>query len=347
MNAENSNATALAIRESAAVPVRSIDDLKTLGEIISQSGMFGTRNPAEAIMVAAMCHQDGISYSKWMETNHMIQGRKTKRADAIHADFLRNGGQVKIIRRDMDGVEVELTKNGCTNKFGLTWADAIKEPFVYEGGESAIVAALAVNDRNRLKIKPKYQTPRSRTQMLWARVISDAVRAVDPTSCQGVYTPEEIEDVVEATATDQPPRRPVQAKRAEKIVEAIADDAPKTTPKPATKPAAVAEVVDALPVSEPVREPPRHNAEPVAVAASPTATPFDSPFDTPAAAPATAPDYSTCPIKGKLFGVPWAKMDVATLGFAANLTNPELTPKHREAIVAALETLAANATTEE
>ena len=346
MSTDNSNTTALATRESAAVPVRSINDLKELGAIIAQSGMFGARNPAEAIVIAAMCHQDGISYSKWMETNHMIQGRKTKRADAIHADFLRNGGQVKILRRDQDGVEVELTKNGCTNKFGTTWADAIKEPFVYEGKEADIVAALAVNDRNRLKIKPKYQTPRSRTQMLWARVISDAVRAVDPTSCQGVYTPEEIEDVVDMAGSEQSVRRPVQSKRAEKIVEAIAEDAPKPETKAATKPEAVAEVVDAPLVSEPVREPPRHNAEPVADAASTPATPFDSPFDAP---PASKPalDYSTCPIKGKLFGVPWAKMDVATLGFAANLTNPELTPKHREAIVAALETLAANATPEE
>lgn len=343
MNADNSNTTALATRESAAVPVRSINDLKELGAIIAQSGMFGARNPAEAIVIAAMCHQDGISYSRWMETNHMIAGRKTKRADAIHADFLRNGGQVKILRRDQDGVEVELTKNGCTNKFGTTWADAIKEPFVYEGKEADIVAALAVNDRNRLKIKPKYQTPRSRTQMLWARVISDAVRAVDPTSCQGVYTPEEIEDVVDMAGSEQSVRRPVQSKRAEKIVEAIAEDAPEPETKSATKPAAVAEVVDAPLVSESVIEPPRHNAEPVA---APNATPFDSPFDAPAASK-PAPDYNTCPIKGKLFGVPWAKMDVSTLGFAANLSNPELTPKHREAIVAALETLAANAPTEE
>ena len=126
-------------QETRMIPVNGIDDIKALGEILGKSGMFGCKTESEAVMIAAMCHQDGISYSKWMDTNHMIQGRKSKRADAIHADFLRSGGKTKIIKRDGDGVILELTsKEGETSRFSLTWSDALKEPFVYEIGRAHV-----------------------------------------------------------------------------------------------------------------------------------------------------------------------------------------------------------------
>ena len=48
-----------------------------------------------------------------------------------------------------------------------------------------------------LVMKPKYRTNRSRMQMIWARCVSDGVRVVCPAACQGVYTPEETEDIAE------------------------------------------------------------------------------------------------------------------------------------------------------
>ena len=44
--------------------------------------------------------------------------------------------------------------------------------------------------------KDNWATPRSRMQMLWARVVSDGVRTMAPEICSGIYTPEETADIV-------------------------------------------------------------------------------------------------------------------------------------------------------
>jgi hypothetical protein len=358
---EKSTAITVAERkENNMIPVGGIDDIKTLGKILGESGMFGCRNEAEAVMIAAMCHQDGISYSKWMDTNHMIQGRKSKRADAIHADFLRSGGRSKIKKRDADACIIVLTsKDGDEYEFSLTWADAIKEPFVYNGREGDVVAALIGKKTESLKIKDKYQTPRSRMQMLWARCISDGVRSIDPTCCQGVYTPEEVEDFIDVTprsttaSTEDVKPRATPAKKPEPAnitVEATAPTAPSVAPKK-KEDFSAAEVVE--PVAEVTPEPAdaRKKAKeaaqaaikeqskavepekvaPVQAPAPPSATDDNepTPFDDPVpAAQDDGQNYSVCPIEGRLAGKPWAEMTKDILVFAKQKYAASLSPRH-------------------
>jgi len=44
------------------------------------------------------------------------------------------------------------------------------------------------------ELKFNWSTPRKRKQMLWARLVSDVVRAIAPQVVKGIYTPEEVAD---------------------------------------------------------------------------------------------------------------------------------------------------------
>lgn len=284
-----------ALQKVQPLPVANMGDLATIGQMLAQTGMFGTNNPAEGFVIAAMCHQAGITYMEYMQTYHLIKGKVSKRADAIQADFQRSGGKIKINQRDANGVVVELEKNGTKYTSALMWSDCLNEPFVYEGREGDVVAALNSGDsktKATLKIKTKYATPRSRMQMLWARAISDGVRAVDPGSVQGAYTPEEIEDFAAQALAINPAEA---AKRAEVIV-------PQPQPQP--------------------------------LASTPVAEPEDTPFDMVQKDPdgTGGGDCTTCPIDGPMQGQKWADMTIEHLRLALNLANPELTAGHRKAI---------------
>jgi len=168
-------------------------DLTHAGQLIAQSGILGASNPAEGFIIATTCHQEGMSLLKFGETYHVFNGKISMRSDAMLARFNELGGTHKIISRTADCASIELTRDGNTQVFTLTWDDAKQEPFVYKGGPNAQTVELAKPFEKR-KLKAQYSTPLKRMQMLWARVSSDGVRAMDPRANQGSYAPEEVED---------------------------------------------------------------------------------------------------------------------------------------------------------
>lgn len=203
---QDTSATALAVQPSARLPICSVRDLQTLGAIISQSNLFGKRNPAEGLAIVAMCQQKRISWLDFMQNFHMIQGVVSKKADAMIADFHRIGGKHKVVVRTSEEARAVFVLDGNEYESSITWEDCQREPFVYAGKEADVVAAL--NRGEKPPFKAKYETPRARMQMLWARCVSDGVRTVAPECCCGIYTPEEASDFVEETPS--PVARPAQ-----------------------------------------------------------------------------------------------------------------------------------------
>lgn len=191
------NAIVLAERPAALLPINNVQELQFLGNVLSQSQLFGQSNPAEGLAIVAMCQQKRISWMDFMQNFHMIKGRVSKKTDAMLADFHRIGGKHEVVSRTADCAEAKFTigKTSYTSK--ITWDDCKAEPFIYEGKESDVVRVIESGDTSRLAIKPKYRTPRARMQMLWARCVSDGVRVVAPECVQGIYTPEETADFVE------------------------------------------------------------------------------------------------------------------------------------------------------
>ena len=201
MVTSNPQTTELSVYERISDPVAA---MITMGAAIAKSGMFGCGSLEAGQVFAMECLARRMPPLMLAERYHVIFGKLSMKAEAMLAGFEEAGGKYKVIERGPDRVAVEMTIGGQSQTLSLTWEDAQKEPFVYEGKEGEIVDLLTSGDPKKLaklKLKSKYATPRSRTQMLWARLVSDGVRFLCPSVVSGTYTPEEIDDVQEADAS--------------------------------------------------------------------------------------------------------------------------------------------------
>jgi len=212
------------------LPVASIQDLQTIGKMLEQSGMFGCSQEGQGMVLAMTCVQERMSPLKFIQTYHIIEGKPSMRSDAMLARFMELGGIYKILARDAEKAEISLKYKEAEGVFALTWEDIKKEPFVYK--------------KDGKTLKTNWATPRSRMQMLWARVISDAIRAVCPIVNSGSYTPEEMQDFDDnpTPAASAPPRKRGKTTDVPDAIETTAVETPapdkaenKEKPKPEPK----------------------------------------------------------------------------------------------------------------
>jgi len=178
-----------------AVP-NATELITMMGNAIHQSGMLGCANPAQGAVLAMTCFAKGSDPMSLAQRYHIIHGRLSMKSDAMLAEFRNRGGKHRIIKRSADEAAIQLVMDGDTQEFSFCWSEAQREPFIYNGKESETIRFIAAGNQAELdkRLKGKYSTPRARMQMLWARVVSDGVRAMCPEVNLGTYTPEEIED---------------------------------------------------------------------------------------------------------------------------------------------------------
>jgi hypothetical protein len=155
--------------------------IERIGSAMEKSGLTGGDRPGIGVVyaMAAMC--ENKSPIQVIREYHVIQGKLADDADALLAKFLaKPGTKRKIISRTPELASIQLTTpDGETQTFSFSWEEAKQERFVYGKGK---------------ELKDNWATPRGRMQMLWARVISDGVRAMDPGIACGIKTAAEIED---------------------------------------------------------------------------------------------------------------------------------------------------------
>jgi len=177
----------------------------SFGRAVAMSGVYGDITEPMGMMIAMDSAQRGVSILKLRETYHFMFKQLAMKSEKMLTNFNLSGGKHRWLSRSGEACEIELDLDGVKSTFRLTWEEAKAEPFVWQSAsktdklkEDDIVSILASGDvkeiAKRLKLKPKYATPRARMQMLSARVVSDAVRAVFPAACEGSYTPEEVAD---------------------------------------------------------------------------------------------------------------------------------------------------------
>lgn len=171
----------LAVYDRISDPMAAI---AVLGRDIAHSQMFGCSNEEQGRVLAMTCFAKRMDPLALAERYHLIKGKLSMRADAMLAGLHERGGNHRIIQRTADAAEIEITVNGDSQRFAFTWEEAKQEPFVY-GKEK----------NGKRPLKDNWATPRSRMQMLWARVVSDGVRAMCPEVVCGSYAPEEIADM--------------------------------------------------------------------------------------------------------------------------------------------------------
>lgn len=150
-----------------------------MGKMFAESGLFGCKNIPQGVVLAMHCVIKGISPLVIMQKYHLIDGKLSMRADAMLAGLLAEDCDYTIISRTSEKAEIEIEGRSGKQRFSLTWEEAQKEPFTKTKDGS---------------IKHNWATPRSRMQMLWARVCSDGVRVMAPQVVCGVYAPEELSD---------------------------------------------------------------------------------------------------------------------------------------------------------
>jgi len=167
----------LSVYERITDPIKAIE---TLGDVIAKSRIFGCESLEQGKVLAWECLARRTPPLQLKETYHLIntsQGTAlTMRADAMLAGFLSLGGRHRIIQRDGERAAVEMSYAGQTATFECTYADA-KEAGFTDGKKGE---------------KENWSSPRQRMQMLWARAVSDGVRAMAPQVCAGKYTPEDF-----------------------------------------------------------------------------------------------------------------------------------------------------------
>lgn len=168
-----------------------------LGKSMALSNLFGCANVQQGEMLAWECIARRMPPFRLKQKYHLFFNQLTQRADDMLAEFHGLGGKSKIVERTPDKVTVTLTYGADSQTFTLAWSDCLNEPFIYqttkECKESDVLDAIDAGKHSKLKLKAKYRSPRSRMQMLWARVISDGIRAMAPEVNNGAYTPEEID----------------------------------------------------------------------------------------------------------------------------------------------------------
>lgn len=225
--------------------------VENLGKSIAKSAMFGCQSADQGVVIAVDCFLSGMSPLEYAKRNKIVNGRPFKQYDSMLAEFHERGGKSKIVSKTQDLASIELEYQGHKQTFSLSWADAQKETFPYNGKEGELVAMLAAGQTPPLK--PKYATPRSRSIMLFARVVSDAIRTMCPEVNYGVYTTEEIDDLPgESNST-----RPVVDVPAPKPQSEIK---PPPTPVELPKPSPTVEVAQPLAGTD---EPPIDPASPI------------------------------------------------------------------------------------
>lgn len=194
--------------------------VREFGTEIALSKMFGCANEAQGKVFAMACLCEETNPIALSRKYHVIENNLSMKADAMLAELRARGGKHKVLERTADKASVQIDYDGQVYVETFTWEEASQEPYVY-GKDVA----------GKKVLKKNWATPRARRQMLWARVISEAVRTVAPEIVSGIYTPEETNDFV-----DEAP-----AAKTVDVVQLMAATAAKVEPKAGP----LAEVVDA------------------------------------------------------------------------------------------------------
>ena len=167
-------------RGPVASMIYAMNEIWEMAEHVSASGLFATHNPNQAFTLMMLCQSEGLHPIQAIKRFHIIEGRPAMRSDAIQAEFQSRGGLIEILRSD--AVEARaIFSHPIHQPKGFEYAVTYKE---FEA--SGMLAG---------KFGVKDNWKKSPADMLWARLVTKAIRKVFPGVVVGIYSPEEIEDM--------------------------------------------------------------------------------------------------------------------------------------------------------
>lgn len=170
-----------------------------------------------AIALTALC--EGYTLVEMRRRYHWIGGRPVMQAAAMLAEFRMNhGGDYEVVRRDHEACEITF-RDAAGRQYDtkLTWEECEQSRWPWKNWQ----------DHSK-GLKDNWATPLDRKTMMFARLVSDSLKFICPELAAGVYTPEEMDDVIEAKVAE--PKRKAsevlaeQAAAAQVVVEADGSD---------------------------------------------------------------------------------------------------------------------------
>lgn len=177
-NAKFSTGTGGALLAVTTQAYESIKDpvewAKVTGQAIHMSGMFGCVNAAQGYVMAMDAWTRRVPILQFAQTYHIVEGKLTMRADSILARFLEAGNRIAWKKTGEDGQEAVAT----------FWDQSQTKYTIGYTIQEATLAGL---------VKPGSNWVKRPGEMLRARLVSKAVRMVDPRCIAGVYTPEDFD----------------------------------------------------------------------------------------------------------------------------------------------------------
>jgi hypothetical protein len=176
------------VKSNAAIaPIANMNEFLALAQEFEKSGMFGCTQPGQGAVLLSTCMTDKISPIEFIRTYHLIEGRPSMRADAMLAKFVQQGGRYKIL---------EFSENKAAGVFSLGDNEVTMSMTMQEAEAAGLTKSKAGKVKDNWRSFPR--------QMLWARVVSSAIRLVAPQIVAGVYTPEEVQDFDKEHAHEPP-----------------------------------------------------------------------------------------------------------------------------------------------
>lgn len=174
--------------ENKSLQIMPINELKEMAAAVCKGGLFSSiASPEAALTLMLICQSEGIHPIQALKRYHIIKGRPSMRSDAMLAEFQRQGGSVEWLER---------TDTACKAIFSHPQGGKCPVDWTIEMARNA---GLLGNDTWK-----KY--PR---QMLTARAISEGIRTVLPGVVAGIYTPEEVADMIDITPEPKKQNKPV------------------------------------------------------------------------------------------------------------------------------------------
>jgi hypothetical protein len=152
-------------------PQFAVNDLERMALAIAHSKLFGIQTPDQALALCLVAQAEGRHPASAAQDYHIIQGRPSKKSDAMLRDFLSSGGKVEWHA---------LTDTEAHATFSHPAGGTVRIEWDMDRAKKAKLAT---------EMWTKY--PR---QMLRSRVVSEGVRTVYPMATSGMYVPEEVQD---------------------------------------------------------------------------------------------------------------------------------------------------------
>jgi hypothetical protein len=175
----------------------AVSDLERMARAFAQSKLFGVTTPEQALALCLVAQAEGRHPASAANDYHIINGRPSKKAEAMLRDFIGAGGKVEW--HALDDTQADAT-------FSHPGGGAVRIQWDMKRKQQA-----GINNANWSKY------PR---QMLRSRCISEGVRTVYPAATSGMYEPEETREFAVPPVQTLKDVTPPKASKAAKALQA-------------------------------------------------------------------------------------------------------------------------------